>query len=161
MTKYAEGTSVSEAKSKAEIESMLRRYGAGEFASAWKGDTAVIAFEAHGRRIRFRLPLPSPKDSKFWKSESGRERSSTKGGDATALRAWEQECRRRWRALALIIKAKLESVESGIETFEVAFLAHTVVPGTSETFGDWAGPRLAEAYETKRMPPLLPPAGSR
>ncbi len=33
----------------------------------------------------------------------------------------------RGRALLLVIKAKLESVESGIETLEQAFLAHVVM----------------------------------
>jgi hypothetical protein len=34
----------------------------------------------------------------------------------------------RWRALVLAIKAKLESVQSKIETFEQAFYAHVVLP---------------------------------
>lgn len=161
MSAYAKGTTVSEAKSKAEIEAMLRRYGAGEFASMWKGDDAIIAFKANGRLIRFNLPLPKKSEERFWYSKGSARRrkvwrSRSDRGQATAERAWQQEIRRRWRALALVIKAKLEAVESGIESFEVAFLSHTVVPGSTETFGDWAAPRLAAAYEAKQMPPLLP-----
>ena len=42
--------------------------------------------------------------------------------------AWEQVCRQRWRALLLIIRAKLEAVASGITTLENEFLANIVLP---------------------------------
>src|SRR4051812_18835399 len=152
MTVYAKGTSVSVAKSRAEIESMLSRYGASSFASGWDGPTAVIMFEAKGRRIRFSLPLPDPKDRAFTRDprHTWKERSK-----AAAQQAYEAECRQRWRALALVIKAKLEAVESGIALFEDEFLANIVIPG-GQTFGEWARPELARAYETGvGMPPLL------
>jgi hypothetical protein len=152
MTVYAKGTSVSVAKTRAEIESMLTRYGASSFASGWDGPTAVIMFEAKGRRIRFSLPLPDPNDMAFTRDprHTWKERSK-----AAAQGAYEAECRQRWRALALVIKAKLEAVESGIALFEDEFLANIVVPG-GKTFGEWARPELARAYETGvGMPPLL------
>jgi hypothetical protein len=70
----------------------------------------------------------------------------------------KRECeeRRRWRCLLLNVKAKFEAVENQIVTFEEEFLAHIVVPGTGETVGAWAAPRIAEAYERgAHMPPLL------
>ena len=134
---YAEGTSVPIDRSKAEVERLLTRYGATSFASGWSNDVATLLFEAKGRRIRFELPMP---DAKRWSSEDKRA----------------QEARRRWRCLALVIKAKLEAVESGIVEFEQEFLAHIVVPGTRETFGAWAAPQIAAAYERGLgMPPLL------
>ncbi len=36
--------------------------------------------------------------------------------------------RQRWRALALVIKAKLEAVASGIVTFDEEFYAHMILP---------------------------------
>ena len=42
--------------------------------------------------------------------------------------AWEQACRQRWRALLLIIRAKLEAAEAGISTLETEFLANIVLP---------------------------------
>lgn len=167
MVRYAKGTSVSEEKSKAEIEAMVRRYGAGKLVTGWTGDAAVVAFEANGRLVRFTLPLPAKNEERFWYSRGdakrGRWRAPSQRGQATAERAWRQEVRERWRALALVIKAKLEAVTSGISTFEMEFLAWTVVPGTAdgETFGEWAVPRLAEAYAQKRMPPLLAAKGVR
>jgi hypothetical protein len=134
---YAEGTAVPVDRSKAEIERLLTRYGATAFASGWSDGSATLLFEAQGRRIRFELPLPNakshPNDDKRMK-----------------------EARRRWRCLALVIKAKLEAVESQIVTFEEEFLAHIIVPGTKETFGTWAAPQIAAAYERGlKMPPLL------
>jgi hypothetical protein len=69
--------------------------------------------------------------------------------------AWEQACRQRWRALALVVKAKLEAVECGISTFEEEFLAWMMLPDGS-TVGDRMLPQLETAYRTGQMPPLLP-----
>jgi hypothetical protein len=68
----------------------------------------------------------------------------------------EAEKRRRWRCLLLSIKAKLETVANGILTFDEEFLANIVVPGTGETVGTWAAPKIAAAYESgAHMPPML------
>ena len=64
----------------------------------------------------------------------------------------EQEERTRWRALLLVIKAKLEAVESHIATFEDEFLAHTLLPN-QQTVAQYIGPQVAQMYETGRMPP--------
>ena len=42
--------------------------------------------------------------------------------EKTAHGRWEQACRQRWRALALVIKAKLEAIDAEISTFEEEFL---------------------------------------
>jgi len=139
---FAKDTAVPAAQSRSEIERLLIRYGATSFVSGWSEGVATILFEAEGRRLRFDLPLPSVGDEMFTKS---RDR----------MRACEAEARRRWRALVLVIKAKLEAVESGITTFEEEFLSHIVVPG-GKTFGELAIPQIAEAYERGvSMPPLL------
>ena len=54
-----------------------------------------------------------------------------------------------------MIKAKLEAVESGIASFEDEFLAHTLLP-SGATVSEWIQPQVAEAYETGRMPRMLP-----
>jgi hypothetical protein len=78
------------------------------------------------------------------------------------LAEYEKATRQRWRALALVIKAKLEAVESGITIFEDEFLAHIVLPDGS-TAGDWMRPQIAKAYDKNKMPPpmtlALPGAG--
>lgn len=150
MPKFAADTSVSSERSRAEIESTLRRYGADSFGYMSNRDTAVIGFQAHGRRIKFELPMPDPKAREFTHTPGRNIERSPAQADA----AWEQACRQRWRALALCVKAKLEAVEAGITTFEAEFLAHIVLPGGA-TVGELALDKIALAYETGDTPPLL------
>jgi hypothetical protein len=62
--------------------------------------------------------------------------------------------RQRWRALVLVLKAKLEAVASGISTLESEFLAGIVLPN-GMTLGQAVLPRLSDAVSSGR---LLPPA---
>lgn len=154
MSRYAENTSVSAERSRGEIETTLTRYGAHGFMYGWQeredSRDAMIQFDADGRRIRFVLPLPSMEDPEFHRTPGGRRRRDR---DA-AVKAWEQACRQRWRALALAIKAKLESVECGITTFEDEFFAHIVLPN-GQTVGATIAPQIERAYATGKMPRLL------
>lgn len=151
MTKFAENTSVSTEASRSEIERTLRRYGAEQFMYGWDQASAVVMFQADGRRVKFVLPMPDRQAREFTHTPGrGQARSA-----AQAEAAWEQACRQRWRALALVIKAKLEAVETGITTFEDEFLAHIVLP-SGATVGEWTRPQLAAAYESGSMPLMLP-----
>ena len=118
-----------------EIERILQRFGADQFGYGTKVDSAVIVFRANGRHIRFLLPLPALKEHR---SKEGMER----------------EIRRRWRSMAMCIKAKLESVATGIETFEESFMAHVVLPN-GMTLAEHAMPLIEQAYSDGKMPPLL------
>ena len=158
MTHFAATTDVAADRSRAEIERTLTRYGAEQFMYGWDGPRAVVGFRMAGRMVRFVLPLPDRAAREFTHTVNrGQKRS-----DAQVFAAWEQACRQRWRALALVIKAKLEAVESGITSFEEEFLAHTLLP-SGQTAGEWLLPQVAKAYERGSMPALLPalPAGSR
>lgn len=148
---YAKDTSVPIERSKAEIEKLLIRYGATDYASGWTHDSAMIGFGKSGRTVRFILPLPPKTDKRYTKDKNGYTIYSTSKVEAF----WAQDHRSRWRALCLVIKAKLEAVESGITTFEQEFLAHIVIPGGG-TVGDAIAPRLEEMYATGRGMPLLP-----
>jgi hypothetical protein len=150
MTKYAQGTTVSSDKSRAEIEATLRRYGATSFMYGSAPERAVIAFEAFDRRVKFELPMPDPKAKEFVRTPGrGNLRSS-----AEATKAYEQACRQKWRALALCVKAKLEAVSAGITTFEAEFLAHIVLPN-GRTVHDEVSPTVAIAYQSGKVVPLL------
>lgn len=148
---YAEKTSVSVAKSKADIEELIQKAGAGQFVSGYKDNIAIIGFALSDRQIRFTLPLPDKQDNAFWYTPERRNRRS----EEQAYAAWEQACRSKWRALYLIIKAKLEAVESGISTAEREFFYDIVLPD-GKTVGEWMAPQLQEVYETGSMPPMLP-----
>jgi len=151
MPRYAENTSVSVEKSKAEIEKILQRYGADQFMHGWDQERAMVIFHMCERQIRFILPLPDKNSNEFRYTPSKRKARS----DDEALKAWEQACRQRWRALALAVKAKLEAVETGITTFEEEFMAHIMLPNGS-TVGEYMIPQIQVAYETKSMTKLLP-----
>jgi hypothetical protein len=70
-------------------------------------------------------------------------------------KVYEQACRQRWRALLLIVKAKLEAVTAGISTVEREFLPDVVLPNGA-TVGEWVGPQIATVYARHEMPALLP-----
>src|SRR5580700_3227660 len=123
MARYAASTEVSSDRSRSEIERTLRRYGATAFAYGWEGNMAQIGFKLASRQIKFRLPLPDPASREFTLTPTGRDRSAS-----AAEEAYEQAVRQRWRALALVIKAKLEAVEAGISTVENEFLANIALP---------------------------------
>jgi hypothetical protein len=149
--KFAEGTGVAADKTRLEIERVLTRYGAEQFMSGWKAGSSVLAFVVGGRQIRFILPLPA--EEEFATRQAG-ARGTVVRTDAQRAEAHKSEINRRWRALALIIKAKLEAVESGIVTFEDEFLPHTVLPN-GQTASEWMQPQVEQAYLSGAMPTAL------
>jgi hypothetical protein len=154
MSRYAADTSVSAESSRAEIERTLQRYGATSFMYGWQEGNAVVGFVMENRQIRFILEMPDKDDREFTHTPT----RGTARSDAQAYAAWEQATRQRWRALNLVIKAKLEAVESGIAEFEEEFLAHIVLPDGT-TAGQWMRPQIAEAYSKGTMPTMLPALG--
>jgi hypothetical protein len=145
---YAEKTSVPADRSRSEIERTLERYGASAFSYGWEAGRAVVMFRASDRHVKFEVSMPTLEQYRY--TETGRTRT-----DKQTEEARDQAVRQRWRALALVVKAKLEAVETGITSFEEEFLAHIVLP-SGETFGQWAQPQIAEAYEHGVMPGIVP-----
>lgn len=128
---YADRTRVPVGQTRNEIETTLTRYGATGFIYGWQDEKAIIGFRMSDRHVKFILPLP-------------------KASGETA----EREARRRWRALLLVIKAKLEAVADGITVFDDEFMAHIVTPDGS-TMGERLRPQIESMYKTGKMPPLL------
>lgn len=129
MGKYAAFTKVPANQTRSEIESTLKRYGATHFGYATMPGVVMLAFESRGRRVRFKVPVPDPEKN-------------------------AQGHRQKWRAALLSIKSKLESVESGIEQFDEAFMAQIVLPD-GRTMAEFAMPQIAKSYTSGAMPPLL------
>lgn len=150
---YAASTDVPVERSRAELERTLERYGATSFAYATEPGRAMVMFESTGRRVRFVLPLPQRDNPTFTRHSRGARTP------AAALASWEQACRQKWRALNLVVKAKLESIEAGIATFDEEFLAWVVLPDGT-TVGDRTIPAMAETYLTGGTLPALMPGGS-
>ena len=150
---YAARTRVPISRTKTDIEELLAKHGATGFAYATEGDRSMVAFSMSGRRVQIMLVMPPVDD--YARTPRNARRTA-----AAQRSAWEQACRQRWRALLLIIRAKLEAVESGITTLESEFLANILLPDGG-TIGEWLAPQIDEAYGTGKMPPmLLPPSGT-
>ncbi len=143
---YASETRVPISQTRSEIERLVvERYKATQYATGFQSDPprASVQFQMKDRIVRFDLPLPTEAP------RSRRVRAPTR--DARAL---DQATRARWRALLLIVKAKLEAVESGVTTFEEEFLAHIVLPG-GRTVAQQTIPQIATAYASGQAPKLL------
>jgi len=152
--RYAKETTVPVERSRADIEETLRRYGATEFHSGWKATAAMIAFRLRDLFIRFVLPLPSKDEDRF-RYKKDRSGLKVKRTELQQVKEWDQEIRQRWRALLLVVKAKLEAVECGISTLEQEFLAFIVMPNDL-TVGEWLMNDALPQIKAGSMPKLLP-----
>ena len=102
------------------------------------------------RHVKFVLTMPKATDADIRFNGRGTERTELQVEKELA-----KEEKRRWRALLLVVKAKLEAVETGIATFEDEFLAYTVLPG-GKTVGEIVTPKLSRVYQTGEVGRLLP-----
>ena len=143
---YADNTSVTPASSRDEIERTLGRFGADSFAYGHDATRALVGFRAHGRNIRLTVEIPAVDDRRFTHTPTGRQRTPKQ-----AQAARQQEIRRLWRSLALMVKAKLEAVSSGIVDFETEWMPYVVLPG-GQTVAEHLGPQLDAAYTTGQLP---------
>jgi hypothetical protein len=143
--RYAGDTTVSAQKTRNEIERTLNRFGATRFTYGSLERGAAIGFHFKDKRIKLTLPLPDRSDWQFWYTPARHSQRSQE----QAYREWEQACRQRWRALLLAIKARLECVETGIETFEMAFMPYLVLPD-DKTVAEHVLPAL----ENNQLPAL-------
>lgn len=147
MAQYASETKVSVAKSKMDIEKILSKYGADQFAYATDNNQAMIMFKLQNRQIKFVIKMPNL--SEFKKTATGKDRAAS-----VVNTEYEKACRQRWRALALVIKAKLEAIECGISELETEFLANIVLPG-GKTVSEKILPEIEQAYMTGNVPSLF------
>jgi hypothetical protein len=143
MSRYARNTAVPVDRSKSEIERTLTKYGAKKFAYFAEENRASIAFEFKSRHIRMRLALPT--DDDFIRTDKNRTRTP-----AARVAEREKSIRQRWRAMLLVIKAKLEAIEAGIATFEDEWLAYVVL-ADGTTVGEKLAPQLADGRAPKTL----------
>jgi hypothetical protein len=118
---FAAKTKVPVERTRAEIEKLVRKYGAKGFASGWQGSVARIEFLAADRHIRLSVMVPEN----------------------------AQAARQKWRALLLLVKAKLAAVDAKIVTLEQAFATDIVMPD-GRTVWESIHPQIKLAYEASR-----------
>lgn len=141
-THYVRGASITSAASRVEIQDMLTGYGATGFRCGWEEGRAAIAFTAGERRFRFVLALPGSAEMAGSAGDPLQPRRQGAGSKSA-----EELSRRCWHQLSLLIRAKLDAVDSGIVTFDQEFLAYMVLPGGGTVFQE-AAPAIGTAYAT-------------
>jgi len=119
MTSYARRTTVAPAKTRAEIEYELERRGASAFGYNRDGQRNIVAFTLGGLQVHMELPMPARDDYQDYRAGNGVRVSGQK--------VYDDEVARRWRALLLVVKAKLVAVDEGVSTLEREFLADTLL----------------------------------
>jgi len=146
MRYYASETTVAWEKSRDEIELVLKRYRCTHFGYMTTPAGVMIAFMRDKVPYRIEVPLPDPKSKDIRYKPNGQERS-----ELQQRKELDQEQRRRWRVLLLLIKAKLEWVSLGMSTVEKEFLADISLPNGT-TLGQWAAQQVHKAIEDGVMP---------
>lgn len=133
---YAEDTRVPVAKSQGDLVALLSKFDADQIGHVLDRTTgeAIVFFTRKSRQYRLGIPMP-------------------KKVNLNAAQ-FDQRCRARWRALLLLIKAKMVGIDCGATTFEEEFLAHTVT-AQGERLVDVIRAPLEEHYETGQPVNLL------
>lgn len=150
--RFAEGTDVPIERSRLELERVLKNAGASKQGMFRDGDHAAVVFELRSRMVKLSIDLPSREVLEAAYEADGRG----KGDDRdywVELKLNEEE-KRLWRVLVLVVKAKLEAVSIGLSTVEREFLADVVVKG-GKTVGEILATELAQIYGGKNPPKLL------
>ena len=105
-------------------------------------DTASVSYAYGKQRERFENHFPDPDDPAFTRTPTGLNRT-----ESSAQAEHEKAVRQRWRALALVVKAKLEAVEANIATFDQEFLPYLVLPGGRTVF-ETVGEQVSQSIES-------------
>jgi hypothetical protein len=167
--RYAEGTAVDAGKSRIEIENLLGKHGASQRQFAVDDETGrtVLTFKMAERFARISLAidvksLPRVGEGYYRadtgiKTPQGWQRWGVRQRTEWLAKEREQLNRELMRRLLLVLKAKLELIQDGVTTFEREFLADILLPN-GETLHDAVAHRIAAAYQSGEVLPMLPPA---
>lgn len=120
---------------------VLQRAGANQVVLAWDATQGTgVRFKLGGRYAQLMVPPPNErrmKELKLWRPRwNDQERM-------------DQEQRRSWRALILLVKAKLEAIAAGITTAEREFMPDLLMED-GRRLEEWALPTL----ESRQLPAL-------
>lgn len=132
---YASKTKVSVEKSQIHIKQVLQKYGVDGFGIMERGEVAAVMFETGG--ISIQIDVQIPMRDKFNSNVSH-----------------DQDIRQKWRALLLVIKAKLEAVECGISTLEKEFMPFMVMQDGRQMH-QHVLPMIDEMMRLGKMPTVL------
>lgn len=141
---YAENTQVPIERSRAEIESTLRKFGARKIMTLLDDElnTSLVGFEINNISYKIKIPMPDPNDPDFRKTPTGRRRKSTQ----TVNNEYIQEAKRRWRSLQIYIKAILIASDDKIIQLETMLMPFIILPD-GLTVSETIIPQLEKAFK--------------
>lgn len=142
MSNYAKNANVSVEQTQLEIQKLLQKNGATKFGIDFTSNT--LLFELKQKSIKLIVPLPSISDFEFTLAHIKRQQYQIE-------KVYEQAIKQRWRALLLIVKAKMEAISSRITTIEQEFLPSILLPN-GQTLSQYIIPQLSNT----NIFPLLP-----
>lgn len=128
--RYAEDTKVPVSRSHEAIKADLRKAGADEIGVMEGSRESAVVFKV--RNVRYVIVVKTPEGKKNP----------------------DQELRRQWRSIALLVKAKTVAIAEGISTVEQEFLSSVVMPDGS-TLADHSGRLIEQAYRDGGPPKML------
>lgn len=140
---YAKKTRVPVERSRGEIERILRAHGAQQVASSWDvaSRTGQVACRLKGYTLRWTVTTP------------GIHVTHALSAEQLKRKVADEEARR-WRVLVILIKAKLDAIETGGAVIEAEFLANICLPN-GKTVYDVAKPEIDRAMTSGKTPTLL------
>lgn len=128
--RFAEDTKVPVGRTQEQLKARLRKAGADQVAVYESDASSAIAFRIAGGMYRITVPTdPRVKNP-------------------------DQDQRRAWRLLALLITGKLEAIQDGATTVEREFLADRLLQD-GRTVSDWIVPQIEQAQAEGHMPNQL------
>lgn len=138
--RYAEGTRVDVGRSQGEIAGILASHGVKRQGWMTGPDGDELHFELQGHLFRFTIRKPTAAEML---ERDGDQYTYPRNVDWAAKA--DQEWKRRWRANVLLLKAKLEFIDSGDTTLERELLPYMLTEG---------GRTVAEMVEAGQLPML-------
>lgn len=136
---YAEGTAVTVASSRGEISGILGNHGVERQGWMTGPDGDQLMFELGGHQFRFTIVKPTLAEVRRLYPNAYDHQSKL-----------DAEWRRRWRANVLLLKAKLEFIDSGDTTLERELLPYMLTSG---------GQTIADMVVSGKLPMLAASAG--
>lgn len=143
--RYARNTNVSPESSLAEARSILARYGAVCTSYYEDLERFSVGFTMDGFPMRMTVQLPA-------------QPRQTRRDNPRDWQTWEQAVRQRWRAFVLVLKARLEAVESGAMTWREAWFPYIQALDGSTLAGMNEG--TFQQMFAGNQPIMLGPAGN-
>jgi len=120
--RYAKQTQVPVERSRAALQKTIEQYGGDNYSYGCSNSEgkAIVGFTCERYRVKIIFPIPK------------------KANYQSDLR-FQKDTRQAFRVFLLVLKAKLESVSCGIQTFEQEFFSHLVMENGGTVYENMFG----------------------